>query len=303
MLFHATVSPSRCLRLFHSALLPLLLLALTATHAQTLTGTITAGPAAGPVPYANLAIPGKSVGTVADEHGTYQLTYTAANLIDTVRVSSIGYEPQRRLLRDLVNQPGVQLKPVAMELADVRIQAPGLYKRNRTLGYTSHSETIISKLKAEHLGAEIGMIISLKHNPTKLLTANFGVIYYQPDTLRFRVNIYRLLANGKPSEEKLLTRNLIVTTANRMVGKGPLTVNLAADQLVVDEDFLLTLEWIDGGDVQQVSKNLAFSSALGYGNGIIYFRKTSQDDWEKVAAGVALAGMQPKLGFYVTALD
>ena len=53
----------------------------------------------------------------------------------------------------------------------------------------------------------------------------------------------------------------------------------------------------------QVSKNLAFSSALGYGNGTMYFRKTSEDAWEKVSVGAMLAGMQPKLGFYVTALD
>ena len=160
------------------------------------------------------------MGTVADDQGRYQLTYTAANLTDTVRISSIGYEPQRRLLRELVAHPAVVLTPAAVGLADVRVQAPGLYKRNRTLGCTSRSESIISKLKAEHLGAEIGMVISLKHNPTKLLTANFGVIYYQPDTLRFRVNLYRLLANGQPSDEKLLTRNLLVTTANRTGRKG-----------------------------------------------------------------------------------
>ena len=297
-------APRRSFTPFRSflLLLPALLLAFT-THAQTLTGTITAGPAAGPVPYANLGIPGKSVGTVADERGAYQLTYTAANLTDTVRISSIGYEPQRRLLRELVNQSGVVLTPIAVSLADVRVQAPGLYKRTRTLGSTKNSENIVFKLQAEHLGAEMGMVISLKHAPTKVLKAHFNVTYRQPDTLRFRVNLYKLLANGKPSDEKLLTRNLLVTTANRTADKGPLTVNLAAEQLVVDEDFLLTLEWIDGGDVAQVSKNLAFSSALGYGNGTMYFRKTSQDSWEKVAVGATLAGMQPKLGFYVTALD
>ncbi|WP_226271624.1 carboxypeptidase-like regulatory domain-containing protein [Hymenobacter pini] len=279
------------------ALLPL------AAIAQTLTGTITAGPAAGPVPYANLGIPGKTVGTVTDEHGRYQLAYAPANLNDTVYVSSLGYRPQRVLLRELVAQPNRVLAAVAVPLAGVRVQASGLYKRRRTLGCTSTSQSIISRLKAEHLGAEVGMVISLKHKPTKLLTAHFNVLYYQPDTLRFRVNLYRLLPNGRPSGEKLLTRNLLVSTAERSNPKAPLTVDLATDQLVVDEDFLLTLEWISGGEVQQVSKNLAFSSALGYGKGDLYFRKTSQDSWEKPSLGAALAGMQPRVGFYVTALD
>lgn len=274
-----------------------------AAHGQTLTGTVTAASAAEPIPYANLGIPGKSVGTVADEHGAYQLAYTAANLTDTVRISSVGYEPQNVLLRELVARPVVRLTQAAVGLTAVRVQAPGLYKRNHTLGCTSNSEAVISKLKADHLGAEMGMVVTLKRKPTKILTANFNVLYNQPDTLRFRVNLYKLLANGKPSEEKLLTRNLVVTTASRAAAKAPLTIDLAPDQLVVDEDFLLTLEWIGGGDVEGVSKNLAFSSALGYGSGTIYFRKTSQDDWENVSLGARLAGMQPKLGFFVTALN
>lgn len=278
------------------------LLPLAATG-QTLTGTITSGAAAGPVPYANLGIPGKSVGTVTDENGRYQLAYTPANLTDTVYVSSLGYRPQRVLLRELVAQPTRVLVPAAVPLSGVRVQAPGLYKRRRLLGCTSTSHSIISRLKAENLGAEVGMVISLKHKPTKLLTAHFNVLYYQPDTLQFRVNLYRLLPDGKPAGEKLLTRNLLVSTAARANPDAPLTVDLTMDQLVVDEDFLLTLEWISGGDVQQVSKNLAFSSALGYGNGTLYFRKTSQGSWEKPSLGAALAGMQPKVAFYVTALD
>ncbi|MDU0369797.1 carboxypeptidase-like regulatory domain-containing protein [Hymenobacter endophyticus] len=290
-----------CLRKVAGALLAGLLP--LAAIGQILTGTITAGSASGPVPYANLGIPGKTVGTVTDEHGRYQLAYMPANLTDTVYVSSLGYRPQRVLLRELVAQPNRALTAVAVPLADVRVQGAGFYKRRRTLGCTSTSHSIISRLKAEHLGAEVGMVVSLKHKPTKLLTANFNVLYYQPDTLRFRVNLYRLLPDGSPSGEKLLTRNLLVSTADRATPKGPLTVDLTTDQLVIEEDFLLTLEWISGGDVQQVSKNLGFSSALGYGKGDLYFRKTSQDTWEKPSLGARLAGMQPKVGFYVTALD
>ncbi|RSK37388.1 carboxypeptidase-like regulatory domain-containing protein [Hymenobacter metallilatus] len=278
------------------------LLPLAATG-QTLTGTITASPAAGPVPYANLGIPGKTVGTVTDEHGRYQLAYTPANLADTVYLSSLGYRPQRVLLRELVAQPNRVLTAVAVPLTGVRVQAPGLYKRRRTLGCTSTSHSIIAKLKAEHLGAEMGMVVSIKHKPTKLLTAHFNVLYQQSDTLRFRVNLYRLRPDGRPSEEKLLNRNLLVNTADRTSPNAPLTVDLTPDQLVVDEDFLLTLEWVGGGEVEQVSKSLAFSSALGYGKGDLYFRKTSQDYWEKPSLGAALAGMQPRVGFYVTALD
>lgn len=280
-------------------LLPVLLLALTA-HAQTLSGTLTEAQTGQPIPYVNIGIPGKSVGTVADDQGRYQLTYTAANLVDTVRLSSIGYQPRRMLLRELVAHPSIGLTPAAVSLANVRVQARGLYKRNRTLGNVGNSESSTITLSATERGAEIGTVISLRHKPTKVLNANFNVAYNQAGSLTFRVNLYRLLPNGQPSAEKLVQRDLIVTTSQT---KGPISIDLTADQLVLDEDFFLALEWIDGADASRLNAGLAFSASIGYRNNQLYMRPTSQAAWEHASVGAFLAGMQPRASFYVNALD
>ncbi|RFP66843.1 carboxypeptidase-like regulatory domain-containing protein [Hymenobacter lapidiphilus] len=278
-------------------------------QAQTLVGTIREASTSQPVPYANIGIPGKDVGTVADAQGHYQLSYTAANLADTVRLSSIGYEPRRVLLRELLAKPDVVLASVAVALADVRVQAPGLFKRRLTLGNTSHSEVIIAGMAAEGHGAEVGVIISLRHQPTKVQQARFNLLYTDSTDLTFRVNLYRLLPDGQPSNEKLNRRDIIVHSNSRPNHAGPLVVDLTPDNLVLDEDFLLTLEWVAGGtahkfqEVHELRKNVYFSAALGYFGQPPYIRKTSQGKWEKMSLGARLAGMQFKVGFNVTALD
>ena len=280
--------------------LSLLLLLAPAARAQVLTGTIVEGKSRAAVPYANLGIPGKNVGTVADGEGRYQLTYSAANLNDTVRVSSIGYGVRRVLLRELLPAPTVVLAAEAVALGEVRVKAKGLFRHNRTLGNTGNSTSTTLTLSAHDLGAEVGTVISLRHRPTKVLSATFNVAENQAGLLRFRVNLYRLGADGKPSATKLLPRDILLTTS---VSTGPITVDLTAHQLILDEDFFLALEWIGGGNARQVSNQLAFSASLGYAKNELYQRETSQGDWVRASAGAALAGLQPRLSFYVTVLD
>lgn len=278
----------------------LLLLLTVAAQAQVLTGTVLDAKTQEPVPYANVGIPGKSVGTVADEAGAFRLSYSETNLQDTVRVSSIGYRSQRITLRQLVAQPTVRLAEESIALGEVKVKAKGLFRRTHTLGNTGNSENTTLTVSASDLGAEIGTIISLKRKPTRVLNANFNVAYNRAGSLLFRVNLYRLLPNGKPSAEKLVQRDIIVTTS---VARGPITVDLSADQLVLDEDFFLALEWIGGADAKKVSNQLAFSASLGYVNNDLYLRKTSQDTWERASAGTVLAGLQPRISFYVTVQD
>ncbi|MBC6697393.1 carboxypeptidase-like regulatory domain-containing protein [Hymenobacter sp. BT190] len=282
-----------------SLTLCILLLALaTGVHAQAISGIITKAGSQEPVPFVNIGVPGKAVGTVADEQGRYRLS--GATPTDTVRISSIGFRPRRLTVQALLSQPNVQLTEDAVALREVKVKAKGYFRRARTLGITSNSENSTLTLSAKDLGAEIGTVISLKHKPTKVLTANFNVAYNRAGSLKFRVNLYRLLPNGKPSTEKLVQRDIIVTSS---VAKGPITVDLTADQLILDDDFFLALEWIGGADAAKVTNQLAFSASIGYANNDLYVRETSQGIWERQSAGAYLAGMQPRISFYVTAQD
>ena len=51
------------------------------------------------------------------------------------------------------------------------------------------------------------------------------------------------------------------------------------------------------------TNELAFSLSVGYANNDLYVRSTSQATWERASVGAILAGMQPRISFFVTALD
>lgn len=275
----------------------LLLTVAAGAAAQSISGVITKAGSQEPVPFVNIGVPGKAVGTVADEQGRYRLSGAAPT--DTVRISSIGFRPRRLTGQALLTQPNVQLTEDAVALREVKVKAKGYFRRTRILGVANESSGTIT-LSATDLGAEIGTVISLKHKPTKVLNANFNVAYNRAGALKFRVNLYRLLPNGKPSTQKLVQRDIIVTSS---VAKGPITVDLTADQLILDDDFFLALEWIGGADAAKATNALAFSASIGYTNNDLYIRATSQGTWERQSAGAYLAGMQPRASFYVTVQD
>lgn len=288
-------------------------LAAATVAAQTIGGTVSNAATRTGLPYVNIGVVGKDLGTVSTEQGTYQLPFREALANDTVRVSSVGYQTRLVTLRALLAQPNVALAPESVNLQEVQVQGNSLFRRNVTLGNTGNSESAILNLKTKDLGAEMGTVISLKHKPTRLLTANFNVAYNGIGPLTLRVNLYRLDAKGRPSEEKLLNRDVIVTSK---ITKGTISVDLTKERLVVDEDFFLAVEWITNATPAEVpaagsaaakavaaQNDLSFSLSLGYANNDLYLRSTSQAAWERASVGALLLGIQPRISFFVTAQD
>jgi len=276
------------------------LLTTTAALAQAISGRVTDAKTGQALPFVNIGVVGKALGTVSNEQGQYGLAFQESLANDTVRVSYLGYQPLLLTLRQLRAQPAVTLSATAVALAEVRVQASRRAWRDRTLGFTGNSENSTLSLEPKDLGAETGTVIYLKRKPTKVLRANFNVAYNQVGNVTLRVNLYRLNAKGRPTNEKLLRREVLLpTTATH----GPISVDLAPDNLLLNEDFFLSLEWVGGADAAALHKGLAFSAGIGYADNDIYFRSTSQASWERISAGAVLAGMQPKLSFYVTAQD
>ena len=313
---------------FFSLLSFLLWLAVGPAAAQPISGTLTDAATSAGLPYVNIGVVGKDLGTVSTEQGRYQLQFREELANDTVRISSLGYQTRLLTLRSLLAQPNVALVPGSVPLAEVQVQGRSVFRRALTLGNTTNSLTSNLNLSTKHLGAEIGTVISVKRRPTRVLTANFNVSYNKVGALTFRVNLYRLDAKGRPTETKLLAHDVFATSN---IKTGTITVDLTNERLLVDEDFFLALEWIKSKDATgqpaqplnlrvNVNKSkskgadgaplpppqrqdLAFSLSVGYANNELYLRSTSQATWERASLGARLAGMQPRISFFVTAQD
>ena len=278
----------------------LFLLLVAAAEAQPITGHITDGRTHAALPYVNIGVVGQRLGTVADEQGAYTLAFQPSLAAANVRVSSLGYAPRNLTLAELAAQPNVALTPAAVPLAEVRVQGKAGFRRTHTLGNTGNSEMATNTLSSTSLGAQVGTVIKLSRQPTRLVNAVFNIARSSPGQVTFRVNIYRLGPDGKPTEIKLLPRDVIVTSP---IVRGPITVDLRADQLGLNEDFFLAIELIKWENPAPTGAELAFSASVGYFSGEIYHRSVSQAPWERVSIGALLAGMQPRLSFYVTVND
>ena len=271
-----------------------------AAVAQPISGHITNAKTHEALPFVNIGVVGKALGTVANEEGAYQLPFSDALANEMVRISSLGYAPYTLTLRQLAAQPDVALVPEAVALAEVQVKGKATFRRAHTLGNTGNSEMATNTLTNTSLGGQVGTVIKLSRRPTRVLNAVFNIARSSPGQVTFRVNLYRLDPNGLPTETKLLTRDVIVTAP---IVRGPIRVDLSADQLVVNEDFFLAIEMIKWVDAAASGAEFAFSAALGYTHNEIYFRSVSQSPWKRASVGALLAGMQPKLSFYVTVND
>ena len=278
----------------------LLLLLIISAAAQPISGRVTDSRTHAVLPYANIGVVGKALGTVADEQGAYTLAFQQSLAAETVRISSLGYAPQNLTLAELAAQPNVALAPEAVPLAEVRVQGKAGFRRTHTLGNTSNSEMATNTLTNTSLGGQVGTVIKLSRRPTRLVNAVFNIARSSPGQVTFRVNVYRLGPDGLPTETKLLSRDVIVTSP---IVRGPITVDLSADQLVLNEDFFLAIELLKWKNAAPTGAEFAFSASLGYFHNEIYSRFVSQATWKRASIGALMAGMQPRLSFYVTVND
>ena len=280
----------------------LLLLGITAPAvAQSpISGTIRNARTHEALPYVNIGVVGKALGTVSNELGAYQLPFRAELAGDTVRVSSLGFAPRNLLLRELAAHPDVALEPAAVALAGVLVRARPAFRRTHVLGHAGNAENSTYNLSRDDLGGQLGTVIKLSRRPTRVLDVNFNLAQSSKGEVTFRVNLYRLDRHGRPTETKLLAHDLLVTMP---VVRGPVKVDLRTEQLVLDENFFLAVEMIKWPDAAAGNADFTFSAAIGYTDNEVYERKTSQAPWERISAGAYLAGMQPKLSFYATVND
>ncbi|MEX0273095.1 MAG: carboxypeptidase-like regulatory domain-containing protein [Flavobacteriaceae bacterium] len=237
-----------------------------------------------PLPYVNIGVLGKSMGTVSDEDGMFELVLYRENEADSIRISMIGYQHQTYLVRDFIqglNHKGtLYMEERFEELSEVVVTPEK--RKIKVLGNTSKSKKNLVEAPSEELGSEIGIKIKIKRAPTIIKRFNTKVLTKEYASFKFRLNFYDI-KDGMP-HNNLLNENIIISSKD--IHYGILDIDLAPYDIVVEDDFFVTLEWIEGDK----GKLLRFpASILG---GKLVLRKVSQSSWEAAPIG--------SLGFNVT---
>ena len=233
-----------------------------------------------PLSYVNVGILNREVGTVTDSLGNFELNVLEEFSNDTVRISMIGYEPLELKLADIVKKKDtlkVRLKEQISELNEVVVSAKA-FKR-RTLGNKTESKFISTGFGYNQLGAEMGIKINIRKNPTFVDAFNFTVSQNRLSAKSiFRLNFYEV--NKRKPGKNILKDNILVTVEPKQTGK--MTIDLKPYDIVLKEDVIATLEWV--ANEGENKKDEAIFFPIGFFTSGTLRKETSQSRFKKFAS-------------------
>lgn len=244
--------------------------------AQQLTGNVKDAKTGEKLPYVNVGIVGKGIGTVTDDNGSFKILANNNNK-DSLRFSMIGYQPQLFAVGDIIKHAdglAVKLIPANNQLKEVKI-TNRKYKQS-ILGNTTQSKSTNAGFTSNNLGNEMGEIIKIKRSPTWLKEFNASISQNASDSVMLRLNIYSV-KDGLP-DQNLLQQNILVTVKK---DQDKIKIDLQPYHIMVEDKFFVSLEWVKNTS----GMGLKFSASLL--SSPIIARETSQAKWEKIGiAGV-----------------
>lgn len=249
-------------------------------HAQVLQGHTLDGSNGAVLPYVNIGIPGKGIGTVSQSDGAYQLILTGALPEDTLRFSMIGYSSVLMTVNELLSptSQNISLHPDTLLLETVEVR-PRNTERLR-LGNTYNNPNLQARYTSGELGAEIGTIMKVKKGRVCYVDAiGLNLAFFLLDSAVIRFNVYQL-ENDAP--DILLNREPIY--CNVYKDQKQILLDVAKYQITASSDFIVAAEWLT--DVPDYYEKIIFCA--GFAGAGIRFRETSQDVWQKAPVGIGM---------------
>jgi len=78
-----------------------------------------------PLPYCNVSLKGKSIGTLSNETGFYEFKVKKEHLLDSLTISALGYQPALFLVNEILQEEWlkIELEPAAINLSEITISA------------------------------------------------------------------------------------------------------------------------------------------------------------------------------------
>lgn len=249
-----------------------LLIAVSAQGQLSIQGSILDSESNEPISYVNIGVIGKKVGTVSRSDGSFTLDIPEQHYSDPIRISIIGYESiemeSNQLEKLLRKDPVIKLAPTATEIEEVVISSSKL--KSKEVGNLRYRKTMHASFQSDTLGKEMGILIKIKKRPTIIKEFSFPILN-ELGKVKFRLNIYEM-ENGKPGRN-VLKDNIIIETE---VEEGLVTTDLSQYNITVEDDFLITLEWIEEYEEDKLHFGATIFSKP------VWVRSTSQSNWFKV---------------------
>jgi len=226
-----------------------------------------------PVPYANIGIATKGIGTVSSIDGEFKLTIPVDHLSDTLSFSHVGYKLKNIPIHEIGDTICIiTLVETSKQLDEVKIL--GNRFLSKELGNRSTAGLLISGFSKGSLGGEVGSKFRVKNTPALIESFGFHLNHNSFDSVLFRLNIYSVYKNQ-------IFEKLAQSQPFMVRRKGPIDIDL--DHVItINEDIIATIEVLDHYPKHKGS--VYFSQSPPY-VGKMYYRETSLDVVKKYIGG------------------
>ncbi len=236
------------------------------------------------LPYVNIGIPSKSIGTVTDDKGNFNLKLgPEARENDTLVFSYLGYVSEKRLVSDLrgssneILLPPAEnvLEPVVLEMEELEPKKIG--RTGTGLGMMHWNFYSVYDEVDDQLSRELGMNFKLRES-CRLEKFSFAVSNNEFRKLKLRLNIYDV-KEGFP-DSLLLSDNLIFTLEDGATGWQ--SIDLAPYDLYLREELgevAITLQWLESEKATADSKFFSIPASKSPFH-TIYSRDKAMDSWK-----------------------
>lgn len=235
-----------------------------------------------PLPYVNIGIVGKGVGTVTDEEGLFYLALDTSKFegTDMIQISSLGYKTVEISVGQISSRaaefPRILMRPSDIQLDEVILSNDALVPIQEFLGYRNYGEQNFGYWnKNIALGGELSTKVKALKGRRQLNSLEFEVWENPSDSVLIRVNIYDTNGfQGRPGTNLNTSQKNILHTLP--AGRNIITVDLNPYELYVADDFFVSLELLNVYGDEKLGLVLAASGSEGAS-----FRKyASQSEWE-----------------------
>jgi len=237
------------------------------------------------IPYVNIGIVEKGIGTVSDEEGLFHLYFEKNEVesTDIVLFSALGYAPLKIPVEKMPlvynEYPVFKMSPERMALNEVVVSNRGERFVTDFVGYKNYGEQTFGYWKDQiALGGELATRIIAKSGLRKLNRFQFEVFHNPSDSLLLRVNIYEddgPVGSPKTNLNKSGKNVLVVVKKTDKI----VWVDLAPFDIYVENDFMVSLELLKVYGEEELGLILA-AAFNKYGS---YRKYSSQDKWERIA--------------------
>jgi hypothetical protein len=198
-----------------------------------------------PLPYCSIGYHGKTLGTLSDENGEFELKLNGVTDSDTIKFFAIGFNEYFISVLEAKKQMSLEIKlqEAAVELLEVEVSAKKVamdylgtkkFTTNNCSGFVKNEENWKGSETAINANNKVGRDVFLQNFSFYIIQNKYN------DSLKFRLMLYEASEKNYPRLKTILRKPIVFKVPPGQVGE--FIVDITKYNVVTNKNFFISLE-------------------------------------------------------------